>query len=48
MSGRLKIVRRPKSPFWYMRGTVRRIRVEESTGIVDDGRAVSKKIAEIP
>jgi hypothetical protein len=30
MSGHLKIVRRPKSPFWYMRGTVRHIRVEES------------------
>jgi hypothetical protein len=36
----------PKSPFWYIRGTVRHIRVEESTGIVDDGRAVNKKIAE--
>jgi GIY-YIG catalytic domain len=46
MSGHLKIVRRPKSPFWYIRGTVRHIRVEESTGIVDDGRAVNKKIAE--
>jgi predicted GIY-YIG superfamily endonuclease len=46
MSGHLKIVRRPKSPFWYIRGSVRRIRVEESTGIVDDGRVVSKKIAE--
>jgi integrase len=28
----LKLVRRPKSPHWIMRGTVRGIRVEESTG----------------
>jgi integrase len=28
----LKLVRRPKSPYWIIRGTVRRIRVEESTG----------------
>ncbi len=28
----LKIVRRPKSPNWIIRGTVRGIRVEESTG----------------
>src|ERR1700692_2603897 len=40
------LVRRPKSPYWIMRGTVRGIRVEESTGIVDDGRAASKRCAE--
>ena len=28
----LKLVKRPKSPYWVMRGTVRGIRVEESTG----------------
>jgi integrase len=28
----LKLVKRPKSPFWIVRGTVRGIRVEESTG----------------
>jgi integrase len=28
----LKLIRRPKSPNWIMRGTVRRIRIEESTG----------------
>lgn len=31
----LRIVRRPRSPFWIMRGTVRGIRVEESTGTGD-------------
>ena len=31
----LKLVRRPRSPFWYMRGTVRRIRVDESTGTAE-------------
>jgi integrase len=31
----LKIVRRPKSPHWIIRGTVRGIRVEESTGTRD-------------
>src|SRR6266850_229096 len=31
----LKCVRRPKSPNWIVRGTVRRIRVEESTGTSD-------------
>jgi hypothetical protein len=46
MSGHLRLVRRPKSPFWIIRGTVRGIRVEETTGIVDDGRAVSKRVAE--
>jgi integrase len=29
----LKLVRRPKSPYWIIRGTLRGIRVEESTGI---------------
>jgi hypothetical protein len=28
----LRLVRRPKSPYWIVRGTVRGIRVEESTG----------------
>ena len=28
----LKLVRRPKSPYWIIRGSVRGIRVEESTG----------------
>jgi hypothetical protein len=28
----LKLVRRPKSPYWVIRGTLRGIRVEESTG----------------
>src|SRR5882757_7903720 len=28
----LKLVRRPKSPYWIIRGTLRGIRVEESTG----------------
>jgi integrase len=36
----LKLVLRPKSPNWTIRGTVRRIRVEESTGTSD------KRIAE--
>ena len=36
----LSLVRRPKSPNWILRGTVRGIRVEESTGIGD------RKIAE--
>jgi integrase len=36
----LRLVRRPKSPYWIIRGTVRRIRVEESTGTSD------KRIAE--
>lgn len=31
----LKIVRRPNSPNWIMRGTVRRVRIEESTGVAD-------------
>ena len=28
----LRLVRRPKSPNWIIRGTIRRIRIEESTG----------------
>jgi integrase len=31
----IRLVRRPKSPNWVMRGTVRRIRIEESTGTSD-------------
>lgn len=31
----LKLVRRPKSPYWIVRGTLRGIRVEESTGVSD-------------
>jgi integrase len=36
----IKLVHRPKSPYWVIRGTLRGIRVEESTGTDD------KKIAE--
>ena len=36
----LRLVRRPKSPNWIIRGTIRRIRIEESTG------TDNKKIAE--
>jgi integrase len=36
----LKLVSRPKSPHWIIRGSIRGIRVEESTGVGD------KKIAE--
>jgi integrase len=36
----LRLVRRPKTPYWVIRGSIRRIRVEESTGTDD------KKIAE--
>ena len=28
----LRLVRRPRSPNWIIRGTLRRIRIEESTG----------------
>jgi integrase len=31
----LKLVRRSRSPFWIIRGTLRRIRVEETTGVAD-------------
>jgi integrase len=37
----LKLVRRPKSPHWILRGTVRRIRIEESTR-TDDKRAADE------
>ena len=36
----LRLVHRPKSPYWIIRGTVRRIRVEESSGTSD------KRVAE--
>jgi hypothetical protein len=36
----VRLVRRPKSPYWIIRGTLRGIRVEESTG------TDNKKIAE--
>ena len=46
----LKIVRRPKSPYWIIRGTLRGIRLEESTG-TDDKKAAeeirAKREAEI-
>jgi integrase len=35
----LRLVRRAKSPYWIIRGTIRRCRVEESTGTVDRKRA---------
>lgn len=38
----LRLVRRPKSPFWVLRGTVRRVRVEESTGVTS--RPVAEEI----
>jgi hypothetical protein len=28
----LRLVRRPKSPNWVVRGTIRGVRIEESTG----------------
>src|SRR4051795_9612261 len=31
----LRLVKRPKSPYWIIRGTLRRIRVEQSTGTSD-------------
>jgi len=46
----IRIVRRPKSPHWIMRGTLRGIRLEESTG-TDDKHAAeeirAKREAEI-
>lgn len=36
----LKLIRRHSSPNWYVRGTVRSITVDESTGVAD------RKIAE--
>jgi integrase len=38
----IKLVQRPKSPNWIMRGTLRGIRVEESTGVSD--RRVAEEI----
>jgi integrase len=38
----LKLVRRPKSPYWTIRGTLRGIRLEESTGT--DSKAVAEEI----
>lgn len=35
----LKLVKRPKSPHWVMRGTVRGIRVEETTGTTEKAAA---------
>jgi hypothetical protein len=35
----LKLVRRPRSPYWYIRGSVRGISVEESTGLSDRAAA---------
>jgi len=38
----LKLVHRPKSPYWIMRGTVRGISIEESTGTTN--KAVAEEI----
>jgi integrase len=38
----LKLVRRPKSPHWVIRGTLRGIRLEESTGT--DSKAIAEEI----
>ena len=35
----LKCVQRPKTPYWVIRGTIREIRVEESSGTTDKIRA---------
>jgi integrase len=35
----LRLKRRPKSPYWIMRGSVRGIRIEESTGLTDKRQA---------
>jgi len=46
----LRLVKRPKSPYWVIRGTIRRIRVEESTGTSDKRAAdeiLIKREAEI-
>lgn len=41
----LKLVKgRHGSPYWYIRGSVRGIRVDESTGLVDRGRAEEVRI----
>lgn len=38
----LSLVRRPKSPYWIIRGSIRGVRVEESTGVGD--RKVAEEI----
>jgi integrase len=38
----LKLVKRPKSPYWIIRGSLRRIRIEESTGT--SNRAAAEEI----
>jgi integrase len=38
----IRLVRRPKSPYWIIRGTLRGIRVEESTGT--DNKKVAEEI----
>jgi len=38
----LKLVRRPKSPNWIIRGTLRGIRINESTGVA--GRRAAEEI----
>src|SRR5580700_2564030 len=40
----LRLVRRPKSPNWIIRGTVRGIRVEESSGVVLANRRAAEEI----
>lgn len=40
----LKLVQRHGSPFWYIRGSVRGIRVDESTGLSDRGAAEEARI----
>lgn len=40
----LKIVRRPKTPYWIMRGTVRGQSVDETTGTADKGAAEAIRI----
>lgn len=40
----IKLVRRHGSPYWYLRGSVRGIRVDESTGAVDEKAAEEVRI----
>lgn len=40
----LKLVRRHGSPYWYLRGSVRGIRVDESTGVGDKKKAEQVRI----
>jgi len=40
----LKLVRRPKSPYWVLRGSFRGIRIEESTGFSERGPAEEYRI----